>query len=189
MKRRVIMLDRLATVVTAVVLVAAGLLALAWCTGLVLDLPDAVDSTNALDLTEQPWWPWALAGAGLVLILTGAWWLASHLQSQAVGRLTLKGSDKTGRLVADARSVAKAAGESFGATHGVRSSRATVTHDRGQMVARFTATVESDADLAEVARAADQVSAELRQVLDRDDLRCQVRLKVSNRKSGLPRVS
>lgn len=189
MKHRVIVLDRVAAAVTGVLLVGAGLLALAWCTGQVLDLPDTIDAAAALDVTAASWWPWALAGAGIVLLLLGARWLVAHLQSQTVSRLTLPGSGPAGRLVADARPVAKAAAEAFGSTQGVRSSRATITHDRGQMIARLRATVEHDADLGDVARAADRVSAELRGVLDRDDLRCQVRLKVSSRKSGLARVS
>lgn len=188
MSRHVVALDRLAALLVGLALVAAGLLAFAWSTNLVLDLPAKIDTTAVTDVLETAWWPWALAGAGVILVVAGTWWFVGHFTSQAVGRLALPGSDSGGRLVADTRPVAKAVGAAFGETRGVRSSRAAITHDRGQLIARIDATIEHDADLEAVARSADKVSGELRQVLGRDDIKCQVQLKVSARNSGLARV-
>jgi hypothetical protein len=60
--------------------------------------------------------------------------------------------------------------------------------ERGQVVARLTATIEREADLALIARAADQVSADLAAVLERGDLHCRVQVNVAARHRSLPRV-
>ena len=71
----------------------------------------------------------------------------------------------------------------------VRSVRGTINRDRGQLVARLTATIEPQADLATVGAAADAVSADLKKVLAREDLRCQVNLRVAHRGRRLSRVT
>lgn len=189
MNPRTLVADRFAALVAAVLALALGVLAILWWTGRWSALGQQVDASATMNALDQPWWPWAVGLAGVILGLLGLRWLVAHLRSQGVGRLTLPGSSKAGRLTAEAKPVAKAAGDRLGKTRGVRSARATLTHDRGQIVARFTATVDPDADLALVASAADQVSAELRQVLGRDDVMCRVQLKVSARTSTIPRVA
>lgn len=188
MSRGTLVADRLAVLVAAVLALALGILTLLWWSGRWSALPDQIDAGPLLDVLGQPWWPWAAGIVGLGLVLVGLRWLVAHLRSQRIGRMALPGSNKEGRLTADARPVAKAAGEALGQVRGVRSSRATISHDRGQIVARLTATVDPDADLHLVAGAADQVSAELRQVLGREDIACRVQLKVSSRSSSLSRV-
>jgi len=180
--------DRVAALVAAVLMLGLGLLAIVWWSGRWSVLPDQIDAGELLGGLGQPWWPWVAGIAGLGLVTLGVWWLAAHLRSQKVGRLALPGSSKEGRLTADARPVAKAAGEALGKVRGVRSSRATISHGRGQIVARLTATIDPDADLRLVAEAADRVSADLRQVLGREDVSCLVQLKVSSRTSSLARV-
>lgn len=54
-----------------------------------------------------------------------------------------------------------------------------MVRDRGQLVARLSAVIEPECDLKVVAARADEVSAQLRQVLDRDDVRCSVELRVA----------
>ena len=189
MSRRVRGIDRGATLVASLLALGLGVLAILWWTGTWAALPEQVNASAVTDALDQPWWPWAAGAGGLALVLIGLGWLSDHLRSQSVGRLALPGSGTSGRLNADAGPVAKAAGEAFGAVRGVRSSRATISHDRGQMVARVTATVDPEADLDIIASAADRVSAELRQVLGRDDVLCRVQLKVSGKNSTLSRVS
>ena len=125
---------------------------------------------------------------GLLLALLGLRWIAAHLGRPTVSRLHLTGSGSGGRLDARAAKVAGAAADALADTIGVRSARGTVVRDRGQLVARLTATLEPDADLGVVARQADLVSAQLRQVLDRDDVRCSVELRVAARGGRMPRV-
>lgn len=188
MSRSALVTDRVAALVAGVLMLALGVLAIVWWSGRWSALPDQIDAGGLRDLLGQPWWPWAAGLAGLALLVLGVWWLAAHLRSQKVGRMALPGSSQEGKLTADARPVAKAAGEVLGTVRGVRSSRATISHDRGQIVARLTATLDPDADLRLVADAADRVSADLRQVLGREDISCLFQLKVSSRPGSLARV-
>ena len=115
-------------------------------------------------------------------------WIAAHLTPNTVSRLRLGSSDPTGRLDANASKVAGAAADAYADTLGVRSAKGSVVRDRGQLVARIDATIEPDSDLALLARRADEVSSQLLTVLERDDLRCSLRLKVALRGRALPRA-
>ena len=53
---------------------------------------------------------------------------------------------------------------------------------------RLTATIDPHADLHLIAAAADHVAADLARVLQRDDLHCQVNLKVARRAHTASRV-
>lgn len=186
--RRLLLLDRLATLLLAVALLAVGMLGVWWWTGTGSLAPtsnlSAAQRTVAMD-----WWPWASAVAGVVLVYLGIRWLASHLSRSNVTDLKLRGSGRDGTLVVNAGKVADAAADAFADTLGVRSAKGTITRDRGQLVARITAVVEPQVDLADVARRADLVSAQLSQVLGRDDLRCRVVLSVARSGRAPARVS
>ena len=188
MKSSVIALDRTMALLVGVLLVVVGVVAVLWWAGAVAALPDAVSLAWLTRATEQAWWPWMLALAGLLLVLVGLRYLFSHLPDRGVHRIVLPGSASSGRLHADVRSVAGAAAGALEDTVGVRSANGTIQRDRGQLVARLRATIEQEADLTAVAAAADRVSAELRSVLGRDDLRCRVQLSVAGRSRSLPRV-
>lgn len=189
MKRGTIALDRVATFIVAVLLIAAGvLLGLWWYGGSTSLLPPTLDTAQETRVMGLPWWPWATAIVGVVLVVLGLRWLTAHLPDRGVGRVVLPGSGQGGRLHSDAGTVASAAAEELESTRGVRSARATMLRERGQTVARFRVTVEPETDLAQLGRAADRVSAELAQVLGRDDLRCSVLVRVASRGRDLSRV-
>jgi len=57
-----------------------------------------------------------------------------------------------------------------------------------QFVERLNASIEPEADLRVVAAAADQVSAQLQQVLQREDLHCRVQLRTTTANRTTPRV-
>lgn len=189
MTRTTLFLDRLATLVLAAVLIALGLLGLVWWDGRWLQLPDRIDAASVTNVIDMAWWPWASAAVGVLLALVGLRWIAAHLASRRVKALRLTGSDKSGRLGVDANHVADAAADSFADTLGVRSAGGAIERDRGRLVAHLTATIEPTADLELIAQSADRVSAQLQEVLQRNDLRCSVELKVASRARSLPRVS
>lgn len=195
MRRGTIAFDRFAGAVLSLVLLAVGLAVLAWWGTQVgrmpgnLDvLPDELSTTPVTDMMATAWWPWACAVGGVILILVGLRWLAVHLPDRAVSHLKLPGSTTNGRLLVEARPVANAAAHVLESTPGVRSARGTIRRERGQVVVRLTATIEREADLALVAAAADQVSADLAKVLERDDLSCCVQLTVASGHRSLSRV-
>ena len=188
MSRGVIAFDRFASLIVGIVLVAAGAFALVWWLDLFSWLPPALNTSPVTDTTSQTWWPWVAGLVGAVLVLLGLRWLAAHIPNGRVGELTLPGSGTQGKLRAAAAPVAKAAAEILEAAPGVRSASGRMLRERGQLVARLRATIEAQADLHAITSAADQVAADLAKVLERDDLRCQIQLKVATRSKSLPRV-
>ncbi len=188
MSRAVIAFDRLATIVVSLLLIGAGLAGLTWWRG-DLGLSGPLDATAAVDQAAQPWWPWAAGVLGAALVLLGLRWLAGHVITAGVGQVRLPGTSKQGRLTAQVKPVAQAAAEVLDTTEGVRSVRGTINRDRGQLVARLSATIEPESDLATIAAAADAVSADLKKVLEREDLRCLVTLRVARRGRQLSRVT
>ena len=185
--RTTLAVDRTVIIVVGLVLLVGGL-ALGWWWSGYSPFPSTLRTTGARDLIAMSWWGAASALVGLLLILLGLRWLLAHLTSQGVGRLHLAGSGAAGRLDVAASKVAGAAADALADTIGVRSARGRVVRDRGQMVARLSAVVEPECDLALVARRSDLVSGQLRQALERDDLRCSVELRVAATSRRLPRV-
>lgn len=188
MSRAVVALDRVATLVGALALIAAGVAGIVWWRG-DLGLSGPLDAGAAADLTTQPWWPWVLGLLGAALVLLGLRWLAGHVLTRGVGEVRLPGTGRAGRLTAQVTPVAQAAAEVLADTHGVRSARGTIHRDRGQLVARLRATIEPEADLAVVVASADRVAADLKTVLGREDLHCLVTLNVARSGGRLARVS
>lgn len=186
--RTTLALDKFATLIFALVLIAGGLLGVWWWTG-DSSLPARSDTTAVQDLVATDWWPWASATVGVVLILIGVRWVAAHVSTTKVRQLNLTGSGAAGKLGVDGSKVAGAAADAFADTLGVRSAKGRVNRDRGQIVAEINATIEPEADLAQVAEQADLVSAQLAHVLGRGDLRCSVQLTVARNGRSLDRVS
>jgi hypothetical protein len=189
MSRAVIAFDRLMAFLIGLILVFVGAAAVLWWAGTFASWPGALDASLVLNFSTQPWWPWVAALLGAILIVLGLRWMAAHLPQRGVSQLKLPGSSQHGRLYAQVGPVAKTAAEIFGQTPGVRSAGGTIQRDQGQIIARLNAIIEPQADLQDIADAAARVSAELKQVLQRDDMRCQVRLRVARRGRDLPRVS
>ncbi|WP_229052046.1 alkaline shock response membrane anchor protein AmaP [Aeromicrobium sp. Leaf350] len=189
--RKTLLIDRLATFVLALVLLAGGATAVWWWSGRSVDgrtLPTTSDTSTVADLVAKDWFGWTAAAVGVVIALVALRWIAAHLTPNTVSRLRLGSSDTTGRLEASASKVVGAAADAYADTLGVRSAKGSVVRDRGQLVARIDATIEPDSDLALLARRADEVSSQLLTVLERDDLRCSLRLKVAARGRTLPRA-
>ena len=193
MSRATIAANRIVAFLVGLVLIGVGVAGVLWWQGTLTrwfpGVSDRLDTSAVTDLTRQPWWPWAAGAAGVVLVLLGLCWLLGHLPSRSVSQLKLPGSTSSGKLAAQVRPVAAAAAEALGQTPGVRSAKGSIREERGQLVARLNATVEQQADLAAVANAAERVSAQLGQVMQRDDLVCQVNLTVARRDRTPTRVS
>lgn len=188
MSRLVIAVDRAIALVVGLLLVALGAATVVWWNGSIAGWPLQLGAGPVIRASTQPWWPWAAGAVGVVLVLVGLRWAAGHVPRRRVSHVKLPGSSAQGRLTAQVGPVGGLAADVFGQTPGVRSARGSIRHDRGQVLATIDATIEPGADLGQVAAAADRVSADLRRVLERDDMRAQVRLRVARRERALPRV-
>lgn len=188
MSRAVLAWDRFVAILAGLILTAAGILGILWWGKWLITLPAQVDVTPATDLRQQPWWPWAVAAAGVIIALIALRWLAGHLPGRGVSELNLPGSDDTGRLHVNAGAVADGLAEALEQYPAVRTARGTIRADRGQLVANVRATIDPDTDLTKMAAVADDVSRQLAAMLHRDDLTCRMQLRVSRRDSNLPRV-
>lgn len=182
-------LDRAATSIVGLALIAAGTLAVVWRFDLWAALPRRTDMSGSADLLDASWWPWAVAVAGVILVIVGLRWLWAHLPGRGVGDLSLSGTGEQGRLRFSAKAAASTAADEFASLPAVRSTRGTVKRDRGQLVVDLKATVDADADLGGLAREADQIVAHLAHVMGRQDLYGRVHLSVaSGATSGRSRV-
>lgn len=189
MTRVTVSIDRLATLVVAVVLAVVGLLALDWRYDGLLDLPASTSTGAAADLTGATWWPWAVGAVGVLLVLLGLRWLWSHVRSSTVSQLNLPGTGEQGRLRVNAKAAASAAAATLSNSPWVRSARGRVTRDQGQLVVALHADVAPEADLQDVAALCDSTAADLARVLRRPDLHCRVRLHVGTGRPAPSRVS
>lgn len=186
--RRLLLLDRLAALLLGVLLIAVGVAGVWWWFDHGSLLPTKLSTGAATDLVATSWWPWASGAAGVVLVLLGLRWAAAHISNPRFGPLALPGSSTDGKLTLDMPKAVGAAAEAYADTVGVRSARGIATRDRGQLVALVRATIEPEADLHRLAERADQVSAELAQLVGRPDLRFGVELRVARRGRALRRV-
>lgn len=180
MSRVTVAVDRIVVGVLALALVAAGVVAVAWHLG----LPPAPDGVLSLPgvraATGQPWWPWAVAGTGLLLVTAGLRWLTAHLPRRP-GRTRLPGSEPAGRLTVDLQQLASAAAAELAARPGIRSARGRTVEDRGRVVVRVVATVARDADLPLATGAAEDVRRHLEEAIG-PELPIRVELRAANRR-------
>lgn len=178
--------DRTVVVLLATAMLVTGAAGLLWCTRIgpipepdfVGGWPDALSTGPLRELATASWWPWTMLTLGVAAVLVGLRWLVAHLPRRRVGFLRV-GDDDGGRLLVDARSVVDAAALAFNNEPGVDTAVGSLDLVDGRLIARVALTMESDADLADLARRADLLSGQLRAVTGRDDLRMSFLLRTT----------
>lgn len=192
MRRTVLGLDRVLTLLLGVSLAVLGAAMLTWRAGWPpgwwRDRRPYVDTGAVQATVDQPWWPWACAVTAAVIVPAGLWWLIAHVPRRPVGALLLPGSGRAGRLLLDPGGPATVAAAVLAETPGVRSAHGRVVRERGRIVVALTAVAEPHANLDDIAEAADAVSTGLRTVLDRDDIAARVTFTVAARRHSISRV-
>lgn len=185
MTPRMRVIDRLATLVVGLGLVALALAAFDWRFGVVGRYQDTLPTGPAADVLASGWWPWAFAAAGIVLALVGLVWLLAHLRRPGPGEERLDASDETGRLEVDLRSVASAVAGRFAELAPVTGSSGT-TEKRGRhtlVLVRAHVDPTSDAEL--IRSAAATCTREVAAAFPEDDVRLRILLD-EPRKRRLP---
>ncbi|WP_129667281.1 hypothetical protein [Phytoactinopolyspora endophytica] len=160
--------ERIAVLVVGLVLVALGAAAAAWQQGWLPDVADRLDVQTAVEWTGESWWPWAVGGAGVVLVILGLLWVAAHARLRTVGRMRLDGSGRSGRLTVDGSALMSPVVLDLEATPGVRDASGRVLSERKESVIELRVKVDPGADLDEVADATERASVQLGRLLRAD---------------------
>lgn len=183
MSRRLAALDRILVLLLAVVLLAAGLLALEWRFRLVSgDYPEEIDVPGLGGVAEAPWWPWALAGGGVLLGLLGLVWLLSHLGRRSVPEVGLPQSRADGRLRVDLASLGDAVAGQLAAAAPLDHVRSRPVGTQDHPVLQVRADLAPGARGTDIRAAAEQCAADLRRALPDTDVRLQLLLDAPRRR-------
>ena len=100
--------DRLAALVFGLALIAIGAGLLVWNTNVIPGTPEMITARGLVTAAGTDWWPWAVAGVGVVLVLTALRWLFVHTPKAKVKALRLSAGD-AGSVSANLGEVADAA--------------------------------------------------------------------------------
>jgi hypothetical protein len=146
--RRIRSIDRLATLVVGLVLLAGGLLAWEWRLDLTGWFRPTLSTRGADSVLDSSWWPWAWAVGGLVLGILGLLWLIAHLPRPTRGTSRIDGSDATGRLEVDVASLARTLADRWAElapVTGVRGRTAPDAHDLVELIGHVDVEAEAEA--------------------------------------------
>ena len=182
MSRTSTAVDRTATLLTGIILVAVGVGAIIWNTNWFNEIPESVTAPGLAISARSWWWPWAVTAAGVVLVLLGLRWLASHALARKAHTVPLAGSGENGTLTVDLGAIADAAAHRLELNPSVHSAKATATVDRGRRTLDITATATSVGDVAGAAVAADHVCCEAISMLGDDTVATRTRIRVDTKR-------
>jgi hypothetical protein len=155
------LLDRAATLVVGLALAAIGAVAVLWPTHAVRDIPDEFSTGPIVRATQSTWWPWELAGAGVLLVLIGLVWLLSHVPSRKAPVLRVLGTAGPGVITVNLDGVASAAASALEREPDVQSAKGKAVTDRGTATVELTVTVAHPAALSGVIAAVDITCADI----------------------------
>lgn len=182
------MTDRVLVGLAGLGLAAGGLVLVDWHPGRVLDLAPVLRTTSALDLLDRTWWPWAQAGAGVLLALLALWWLLAHLPRRGPGRLDLPAPEGTDRVALATGPLGEVLAERVESTGALDHAHVDFRRHRGATTATVRARVQPDADLASVRAAVAEVATEVGAALPGPGLAVQFRV-AAPRRAGTNRRS
>ncbi|MEU0494573.1 alkaline shock response membrane anchor protein AmaP [Mycobacterium sp. NPDC006124] len=164
MTRTAVTFDRFAAVVAGLALVALGAALVVWTTGRVSNLPRNVSVPGLHSATTTGWWPFALAGAGVVLVVLALRWLFAHSPAAKVKDLPLR-RDDSGSITVDLGEVASAAAQALEQTLDVESASGKAVIDRGTRTVDLTVTTSASPRSDRLIPAIDAVCAQIAGVL------------------------
>lgn len=182
-------IDRIAAFVLGSLLLIVGVAMVIWTTHLIDGTPAYLTAPGLVLAAQTAWWPWAVTAAGILLVVLGLRWLATHRPARRAGNLTLADSNLTdGCLSADLGSLADAAAAELRERPAIRSASGKAVIDRGKPSIHLDVTAAGTDTLAHAAAAADEVAATAVGMLG-DAIAVQTRLHVNTRKPNPRRLS
>ena len=182
--RRVDGVNRVVLLLLALVLVAAGVIALLVGFGLFFLQPGSpvLPSSATGWVAQQPWFWWVAAAVGLVVALLALRWLVGQLTTDGVGSLDLThGTGQDGSITVRSSGVTEAVEDDAESVLGVeRASARMAGHDAHRL--ELTVTLSPDADIPRVRRELEERTVvHVRQALDDPSLPVQLELRPSAR--------
>ncbi|MCV7058371.1 alkaline shock response membrane anchor protein AmaP [Mycolicibacterium gilvum] len=182
-------IDRIAALVLGVLLAAVGAAMVIWTTHLIDGTPVYLTAPGLVSAAATAWWPWAVTAAGVLLVLLGLRWLATHRPARRARDLTLAESNLSeGCLSANLGSLADAAAAELRERPAIASASGKAVIDRGKPSIHLDVTAAGTDALAHAAHAADEVAATTVGMLG-DAIAVQTRLHVNTRKTQARRLA
>jgi len=164
MTRTAVTFDRIAAVVAGLALVALGAALAVWTTNSVPNLPRRIAISGLHSATGTGWWPFALAGAGVLLVVVALRWLFAHTPAAKVKDLPLR-RDDAGSITVDLGEVATAAAETLKQNLDVASASGKAVIDRGTRTVDLTVTTTATPRSDRLIPTIDAVCAQIAGVL------------------------
>ena len=131
MTRTATAIEGVATCVVGMLAVVLGVAAILWNLDVIKDHPARIEIPWAEDLVDHSWWPWAVGGVGVLLVLLALRWLISHVPLRRVKEITVPGSNSHNSITADLGAVAEGASASLEDFDEVSRVRGKALVDRG----------------------------------------------------------
>lgn len=189
MTRTASTLDRIAAALIGLLVIAVGAGALIWNTALFSGIPGRITAAPLITATAQSWWPWAVAGAGVLLVIIGARWLLTHTPAATTKPLPLHETDDRGTITVDLTSVTDAAAQTLAQRPDVRSAKGKAVIDRGTRTLDLTVSVAADENLAELTGAIDAVCADLARAIGDPTLAARTLVRIDTSAGAARRVA
>lgn len=188
--RKLPAIDRLATLLAGLVLIAAGAALLDWKYRWVGSWNDSISTSAFADTESTSWWSWAYAGGGVVIGLIGLWWLLAHAPRRGERAARLReASDDTGAVSVDYQSLATAVAADFEARTPVTNVRGTTRRRRGVHVVEVRGHLDPHANGASIEAAAERITQDVSEAFPDGSTVCRVLLGHDRRPVGLNRTS
>lgn len=165
MTRLAATLDRVAALIFGLALMALGAGLLVWSTDWLPEIPQVITARGLVTAAGTAWWPWAVAGTGIVLVLTALRWLFTHTPKTKVKVLRLSGGP-TGSVTANLGAVAAAAARALEQSPGIHSATGKALIDRGTRTIELALTAYSPENLTTLTEPIDTVSTQIAGMLE-----------------------
>ncbi len=175
MTRLATTVDRLAAAVFGLALIAVGVGVLVWNTHLIPHGPHVITAPGLVAATNTEWWPWAVAGVGLLLVLLAVRWLFAHTPKARVKSLPLP-SSAAGSISVDLGQVADAAAAALQQNANSHGAKGKAVIDRGRRTIDLAVTAYSPTTVTPLIATVDEVGGQITQMLG--DARVAVRTTV-----------
>lgn len=190
MTRRLTFLDRAATLLVGLGLVAGGLALLDWRYGWVGSWPEKIRTGRYADLESGSWWPWAFAAAGVLLGLVGLVWLLAHAPRRGEGAVRLSdASDQSGTVRVDLGSVAKAVAADFEARTAATDVRGTARRRGSAHVIELRGHLDPSSTGSSIDEAASRCARDIEAAFPDGSTACRVLLGRGRLRPRLTRAS